>query len=68
MSSFLNIAARGLLEQTIDKAIADIPYTVHLYRMEQVKKNMAVLESRGFPSGIYPRWNHTLIRIDIQNR
>jgi hypothetical protein len=36
--SSLNIAARGLLEQIIEKAIADIPLTVKIYRMDQVKK------------------------------
>jgi hypothetical protein len=38
LSSPLNIAARGLLEQIIEKAVVDIPITVKLYRMEQVKK------------------------------
>ncbi|MGH9974689.1 MAG: hypothetical protein ACRD8Z_02480 [Nitrososphaeraceae archaeon] len=34
----LNVVTRGFLEQTIDEAIRDIPYSVRFYRDEGRKK------------------------------
>ena len=36
--SYLNLAARGLLEQIIETTITEIPFTVQLHRMEDVQK------------------------------
>jgi hypothetical protein len=47
----LNVAARGLLEQTVDQAVADIPYTIKLYRMDQTRKTYQYKNPEDFVLG-----------------
>lgn len=48
----LNVVARGFLEQTIDQAIRDIPYSVRLYRDERRKKTYQYQSAEDFVTGL----------------
>jgi hypothetical protein len=48
----LNIVSRGFLEQTIDEAIRDIPYSVRIYRDERRKKSYQYQLAEDFVLGL----------------